>query len=325
MNAKSHIASRNALFKTWVFLLSLCISSPYLLTPCPAKTLQVKFLFSFGKRGEKPGEFSFPAGISSDPNGNIYVADTGNNRIQKFDAKGKLLTFIGGFGWKSEQFQQPIDLTATNGLDIFVADYENERIERYDKDLNWIQSIYANPGLEERLRFGFPRSVSVSIHGDLFIVDGENKRVLKFNTQRQPEMSFGDYDWGEGALTEPARLFVSKQDKIYVTDPGAERIVLYDYYGNFLGFLGEKLLNKPHGICVDQQGWIFVTDRSKNQILVFDSKGELLLTCGAPGDKFGAFNNPSDITVVRNLFYVADTDNHRIQVFEIDPVNSDKN
>lgn len=52
---------------------------------------QGKYLFEWGKRGDKPGEFDIPHGIDLDENGNVYVADRENSRIQVFDAKGKFL------------------------------------------------------------------------------------------------------------------------------------------------------------------------------------------------------------------------------------------
>jgi tripartite motif-containing protein 71 len=300
------------------FLLLCFIVSALSAANKDTKMLQLKFLFAFGQKGKDPGEFLYPSAISADPAGNIYVADTGNNRIQKFDSKGNLLAFDGGFGWANGQFQRPADISAINGLDVFVADYENRRIERYDKDLNWINSFRSSPDIAENLSFGFVSSVAVSIHGELFLLDAENKKIVKFNSSREPVLSFGDYNWGEGALTEPARLFVSRDDKVYVTDQKAARIAIYDYYGNWLGFLGESILQKPFGICVAANGVIFVSDIAGNEILAFDTSGKIILRAGSAGNQYGAFASPCGVTLYKNMLFVADTDNHRVQVFELE-------
>lgn len=279
--------------------------------------VSAQFVLAFGGHGEKPGQFQNPGGISVDPNGNVYVADTGNNRIQKFDEHGKLLTFIGGFGWESEQFQRPLDICADNGLDVFVADYENNRIERYDKDLNWISSITSNPSADDKLQFAFPNSVSISIHGDLFIVDSENERILKLNTLREPVLSFGDYDWGQGALSQPSQITVSRNDKVYVSDSDKGSVFVYDYYGNYLSQIGERVLQRPAGLALDQNNFLFVCDNGNDKVFVFNSAGALVLQIGSRGEKYGAFRNPSDVAIYRNTLYVADTDNHRVQVFSI--------
>src|SRR5438128_2424564 len=61
--------------------------------PCGA------FLLKWGvKSGTSNGQFNFPSGVATDANGNVYVADTGNSRIQKFDASGAFLTTWGSTG-----------------------------------------------------------------------------------------------------------------------------------------------------------------------------------------------------------------------------------
>jgi len=283
---------------------------------------KAQFSHSIGRQGSAPGEFLHPMAVSVDPKGQLYVADTGNNRIQKLDAKGKVEKFIGGFGWEREQFQRPVDICADNGLDVFVADYENRRIERYDKDLNWISSFYSSETLPEELQFGFPCGVDISIHGELFLVDDENYRVLKFNTQRESDLSFGDFDWGEGKLDQPCKVLVSRDDKIYVSDQAAGRIVVFDYYGNYLTYWGKGILSQPRGLCQTPSGYILVADWENHRIVVFDPAGRPVYQWGSRGDKLGAFNHPADVACHGDKVYVADSDNHRIQVFSI--VNNTK-
>lgn len=280
-------------------------------------TVEARLLAVFGKEGDAPGQFRFPNGVSMSPKGILYVADTGNHRIQKFSDNGDLQTFIGGIGWASEQFQRPMDLCASNGLDVYVADYENNRIERYDKDLNWVESIAANPSVEEKLQFALPTSVGISIHGDLFILDSEKIRVLKINANRAPESSFASYDWGQGALSHPGQLVVSRNDQIFVSDKDQAVVLIYDYFGNYLGSIGQSVLRYPQGLDVDQDGNIFVADSDLDQVIMFSSSGAVLLRMGSSGSKAGAFRNPCDVAVLHNRLFVADTDNHRIQVFKI--------
>jgi tripartite motif-containing protein 71 len=285
--------------------------------PPAADALQLRFVAAFGEEGDGPGQLRRPQAVSTDDKGNVFVADTGNNRIQKFDRQGRFLVMIGGFGWANEQFQRPVDICADNGLDVFIADYENRRIARCDNGLHWITS-FAFPEIEdERMRLGFPSSVGISIHSDLYIVDGENKRVLKLNSSRTPELSFGNYDWGEGVLAEPVSICVSQDDRIYVSDRQAGHISVYDYFGTFLFYLGENTIKRPAGLCMDMNGMLWITDPALEQVLAFDRSGRLLLQWGSPGSKLGAFQNPNDVAAYQNRLYVADSDNHRIQIFEI--------
>ncbi|MBN1998310.1 NHL repeat-containing protein [candidate division KSB1 bacterium] len=298
--------------KKQIFLLYILWS---MLIYAQETTLTFEYISCFGQKGEKPGEFRLPQGISTDINGNVYIADTGNNRIQKFDAMGNLISFIGGFGWSSEQFNRPTDIYAERGLNVFVADYENNRIEMYDKDLNYISSFYSNSSLDEKLQFKFPKSIASSIHNDLFIIDTENTRVLKLNSSREPEFSFADFDWGEGNLIEPEQIFLTRDDQILVTDRGDQAIKVYDYYGNYLNNIRQELVN-PCGITISDNNVIYVTDVELDKILAFDISGRRLGSLGSAGEKIGAFNNPHDIAVYKNHVYILDTGNHRVQVFK---------
>jgi len=291
------------------------ITTPCITTSQELPQLKVQFSHSFGKQGSNPGEFQNPMAVSVDPKGNVYIADTGNNRIQKLDLYGRVIKFIGGFGWESEQFQNPVDICADNGLDVFVADYENRRIERYDKDLNWISSFYSDETLPEQLRFGFPCGVAISIHGELFLVDDENYRLLKLNTQRQPDLSFGDFDWGEGKLDKPCKVFVGLDDRVYVTDQSAGRIVVFDYFGNYLSHWGDRVLSQPRGLCQTPSGHLLAADWDAHKIVAFDPAGRDLLSWGSKGEKLGAFNHPADVACHADKVYVVDSYNHRIQVF----------
>ena len=70
--------------------------------PVVQDSLRLRFIAAFGEEGDRAGQMSRPHAISSDGMGNLYVADTGNNRIQKFDQQVRFLSMIGGFGWANE-------------------------------------------------------------------------------------------------------------------------------------------------------------------------------------------------------------------------------
>ena len=280
-------------------------------------SLAVRFVHAFGSEGDAPGQFRAPRAISLGAKGALYVADTGNNRLQKFSANGELLEMTGGFGWGEDQMNRPVDLAAENGLDLFVADYENRRLLRYDSDLHWIEA-YSYPGEEDaKLALGFPAGLATSIHGDLFAADAENLRILKINALREALFSFGDYAEGEGGLDEPQKIAIDSSDRLYVCDPRRGAVLRYDYYGNFLGEVGHSLLKEPAGLCVDRKGHLFIADSGLDQVLVFSLEGALLGTIGRSGTKYGAMDDPADVASDDGRLYVIEAGNHRIQVFEL--------
>ena len=276
----------------------------------------VKFLFAFPEAPILGLSISQPQAIAIDPEGSIYIVDTANNRIVKFNNKGEYVFTLGGFGWETEQFDRPQDITAKTGLEIFVADFNNERIERYDKKLNYISSFYSEETFSTNLQFGFPSGVDVSAHGELFICDNENNRILKLNTLGEPVVSFGDFNWGDGQLEHPAKVEVSPGNLIYVSDQSANQIVVFDYFGNFVSKFGKGVLNNPQGM-IWSQNKLFVADSGNDRLVVFDQNHRLIYSWGDEGSKIGAFKNPVDVAVFDGRIYVLDSGNNRVQVFEL--------
>lgn len=277
---------------------------------------KVKYLFTFPEAPILGLPLSQPQAIAIDPDGSVYIVDTGNSRIVKFNNKGDYVFALGGFGWETEQFDRPLDITAKTGLEVFVADFNNERIERYDKKLNYISSLYSEETFSTDLQFGFPSGVDVSAQGELFICDNENNRILKLNTLGEPALSFGDFNWGDGQLEHPAKVEISPGNLIYVSDQRANQVVVFDYFGNYISKFGSELLDKPQGMTWSQNK-LFVADSGNNRLAVFDKNHQLIYSWGDEGSKIGAFKNPVDVAGFDERIYVLDSDNNRIQVFEL--------
>ena len=254
-------------------------------------------------------------GLSVDLSGDLYIADTGNNRILKISPSGEIINVVGGFGWDAEQFYTPLDICTGSALDVFVADYNNNRIQRYDKDLNYISSLNSDENWDESYQFGYPKSIDVSIHGELFILDRENVRILKLNSFGEPELSFGDYSEGKGQLLDPVQLTISPQDVIYVSDRQANKILVFDYFGNYISEIGGSILKEPQGISFSDRKLLFVADTGNKRIAVFNPAGELIYQWSQISPSEGTFQNPVDVVSFEKKVFVLDDD--RIFVFEL--------
>jgi hypothetical protein len=108
-------------------------------SPCPTGTTQVVsgvcFVTKWGTLGSGNGLFKFPYGVAVDSSGNVFVAEYGNNRIQKFTNQGDFIRKWGMLGTGPGKFKQPVDLDVSNpGILVFkentyVADFLNNRIQ----------------------------------------------------------------------------------------------------------------------------------------------------------------------------------------------------
>ena len=87
------------------------------------------FSFAFGSFGTGNGQFNSPRGIAVDGGGNIYVADTNNNRVQIFDSSGAFQYAFGSLGSGNGQFKSPSGIAVGGGGNIYVADTFNNRVQ----------------------------------------------------------------------------------------------------------------------------------------------------------------------------------------------------
>ena len=178
------------------------------------------------------GEFENASSFYINSAGIVYVTDNTTDEVYQVDTLGNVLAFIGGYGWETYTFDDPVDVFA-DPLQVIVTDKNNHRIKRFDKNLNFIFEIYTRDNEIEEQRFGYPLSAVQSNLGDIFILDSENKRIIKFDPFGKFIQTIGGYDYGNFTLNNPRKLAISMQNNIYVIDE--TNIYIYDNYGTGLG------------------------------------------------------------------------------------------
>ena len=273
-----------------------CSSVSAQVVPRPGRVVQIEY--------PETHTGSWLQAVSINSRGEFYLTDTGLNRIIKTDSSGAILLEIGGFGWENEQFDQPLDIWAENALDVYVVDYNNNRIQRFDRNLNYVTSIVNDETRPAELQFAFPRALTVSLFGDVFVIETENGRVIKFDAEGRPLISFGDYDSGGGQLDMPYSICVAGEDDVFITDQRLQSVIRFDYYGNFLQEFGNEVLKSP-GPAVIVAAKLAVFDEELERIFLFEKDGELIVDFALPPSEQrtqGAF----DLTAAGNRLYLLD-------------------
>jgi len=194
------------------------------------------------------GAFQQAIAISVDNAGNIFILDKANHSVQKFSSSGDSLAQFGSMGWGNLQFDSPRDIWVKNGLDIFVADYNNHRIQRFSRKLTYVATLFTRDDESSLTRFGYPTSFATNSKGELFVCDGENKRIIKFSSFEKAEIAFGGFDAGKGKLRSPLQLEIDSTDRIFVLENN--RIVSFDAFGNYVRTFGEDILKNATGFTV---------------------------------------------------------------------------
>lgn len=143
-----------------------------------------KYLFQWGKHGNKPGEFNIPHAISLDNNGNVFVADRENNRIQVFDSTGIFIKEL----MNNEKVAQIPSLTLDNNQHLFAVDYDfkdtivnGSTIFCYDST-GKIFLKFSGAGTNKRA-VGWFHDIAVDRDGNVYAGDIHNMKVLKFKAR----------------------------------------------------------------------------------------------------------------------------------------------
>jgi VCBS repeat-containing protein len=132
-------------------------------------------LTTWGSYGSGNGQFNSPIGVAVDGVGNVYVADYGNHRIQKFDSAGN---YLGQWGSYNTGLNHPSDVDVDDAGNIYVVDSENHRIQKFDNNGTYLTS-WGGYGSGEG-QFKNPGGVAVDSAGHVYIADIGNNRIQKF-------------------------------------------------------------------------------------------------------------------------------------------------
>lgn len=175
---------------------------------------------------EADGLFLYPYGVAVDSNGNIYVSDYNNNRLQKFDARGEFLLKWGVEGRQDGQFNHPGALVMDRQDRLWVADVGNNRVQRFRFDVEGKPVFDGQWGKEgdEPGEFDRPYGLAVDKDYNFYVADFGNHRVQKFDARGRLQYVYGELGSGDGELDSPIALAVDDRGTLYVSDWGNNRI-----------------------------------------------------------------------------------------------------
>ncbi len=281
------------------------------------------FLDKWGIAGKGDGEFDFPTGIAVDNNGNVYVADSGNDCVQKFT--GKLHQFAVKFGMggiEPGKFSIPQGVAVDSNKYVYVADNQNNRIQKFDAEGKF-EYTWGTHGSGDG-EFSGLSGITASNDGFVYVIDYWNNRIQKFDSDGVFKTKWGSSGTGNGQFAFPFGIAADNNGHIYVADTGNNCIQKFKSDGAHLatwGGYGEEIstFKGPMGVAVNSKGYVYVTDSGNHRILKLTSDGVVLYSWGIEGTGKSEFNTPAGITIDKSdHVYVADKWNGRVQKFDAD-------
>ena len=190
--------------------------------------------FFTSDQGSGDGELNSPEGIALDSIGNIYVADTFNSRVQKFNSSGVYQSQFGTSGGGNGQLASPTGIMIDSSNNIFVIDNGNSRVQKFNSS-GVYQSQFGTSGTGNgEFSFSNKSELDIDSLGNIYVVDKGNDRVQKFNSSGVYQSQFGTTGTGNGEFSTPSALVVDEDDYVYVLDAIGGRIQKFDSSGNFI-------------------------------------------------------------------------------------------
>jgi DNA-binding beta-propeller fold protein YncE len=230
------------------------------------------------------GQFTNATRITTDLLGRIAVIDEADESVSVFADDRSVPVRIGGFGWAAGSFDTPSGV-ASDGINLFVADRGNHRIQRFDRSLAYLSSLMTRDSTDAGSRFGYPRGVAVTPRGDLLVLDGENRRLVRFDANGRYDAAFVPAAPARATLTDPVKVVSRSDGRIVVAERG--RLIEMDEFGSVLRTVSHAWLDSVRGlgcstgamVAVTPRGLIFVGDDGKvtevpnGSILAADADG----------------------------------------------------
>ncbi|WP_211530773.1 PKD domain-containing protein [Methanocalculus chunghsingensis] len=297
---------------TTLIYLGVILGLGLLCSPCLAEE---EYIF-FKSFEVLDSPFDRPYDVAIDSTGNVYVADTYNSRVVKFDQAGTFIREWGSFGTGELEFQYPKGIAVDRGDRVYVADTNNHRIVVYDSE-GVYQRSYGSYG-DGAGQLTSPTGIAVDTINWIYVADSGNNRIQKINRISGVFESFGGPGTGEGQFLNPVDVMVNESGYIYVIDDLNGRIQCFNTAGTF-----QRAWDTPgYGIAADDNNLVYLADPANDRIIKQTPEGETLLVFGSGGAGDAEFSSPRGVAVRRSgglgltpFVYVADTGNNRVSIW----------
>lgn len=289
------------------------------------KALEPAHATSVGSKGTGNGEFKHPAGIASDAEGNIWVVDMENARLQKFDSEGKYIKKFGKEGKGKCELIRPKSVAVDSEGHIWVDDAGNYRVTEFN-EAGECFTQFGEVGTKEGQLFD-AESIAIDHKDDIWVGDTYNHRLQEFDHEGkliqvvQPES-------GEcGHMENPGGITVDPVGNIWVVDWITSRVIEFNEEGSclrefaFEGFgSGNGQFKHADAISVDANGAVWIGDEGNGRVQVFNEAGEYITKFGSKGSGTEQFDFEYPIGILSEgsgEVWITDAKNNRMEKWTI--------
>jgi len=270
-------------------------------------TAQVRATFE----AESDRSFGDPHDVVLSPDGGrLYVADVNNNAVKVLDPQS--LATVGAFG--AAELSRPHDVAFDPAGRLLVADTGNNRIAIYEV------SGASGRLVDEITGLASPEGVAAAPDGTVYLTNVGRHNVEAWRDGERIAR-VGGRGSGANEYIRPHDIDIGPDGRIYVSDPGNDRIQILDDALRRVDAIGGDgyRFNEPKYFAIDAKGWIIVSDEFNNQIKILNEAHEIVgvIGSGKLGLGPGEFNQPEGVEIRGGMLWVSDTHNGRIMRFSL--------
>jgi len=274
-----------------------------------------------------------PGGIVADAAGNIYIADTGNNRVRRINAAGVISTVAGsgtaGFSGDGgpaalAQLNGPLGVAVDVAGSLYIADEANSRIRKVDTAGvittvagTGVAAFAGDGGQATQAGLNFPKAVAIDAAGNLYISDTRNLRVRRVSSAGVISAFAGtgqrNFTGGDGGpatqavMRAPHGLAIDQAGNVLIADYGDNEVRRVDARGIIARIVGSALpagsgdgglatdaaLAHPRSVAIDRSGNVLISDWNNNQVLKVTPNGIVTTIAGTRTPGFTGDGGPA--------------------------------
>ena len=285
----------------------------------PAGAATGKFVMQFGADRGGHGKFNWPEGIAVDGKGDVWVADTYNNRVQEFTESGEYVSQFGSWGTGNGQMEYPKGVAVDAKGNVWIVDSGADRVEEFSSTGAYVAK-FGSEGTGNG-QFKAPEGLAVDSKGDVWVVDTGNDRVQEFTEAGAYVRQFGKEGTGNGQFREPHRIRVDSKGNAWVSDGLNSRVQEFNEKGEYVSQFGSAgsgngQFNDPQGIAVDTSGNVWIVDENNGRVQEFNEKHEYVTKFGSTGSGNGQLQQPESLELdAKGNVWVIDSGNSRVEEF----------
>ena len=276
--------------------------------------------------GPADGSFTAPSRAATDSSNNVYVTDSGNSRIQKFNSTGTFLSKFGSLGVANGQFLagSASGVAVDSAGNVYVVDKLSNRVQKFNSAGTFV-TAWGSPGTGNG-QLSAPTGIAVDpSSGNVYVADTGNNRIQEFTSGGTYLTQWGGAGTGDGNFTSPSGVAVDSTGDVYVADSGNSRIQKFTSAGSFItkwGSLGTgdgqfgATTTTTLDLAIGSSDNVIVVDPTNNRVQKFRPIGTFITKWGTAGSGNSQFTLPSGVAISSaDEVYVVDSGNSRVERF----------